>query len=233
MSARQWQESVGLSAREQSTARALLIRDGLLQESLTGRPAMLHFRVDLSKLSQALGDGADTAHQEPKGDPLPLRNCVCFYKPLADLTGNLACGLYLSYLLQMQRRALMEQRVRIDAVKVSQHDVSIALRLGPKVQRNARDRLQQAGLLKETGSSLVLLNLPAIVACLQVKDGRVLPRGRKTSKASTLGVAQAPKSASGAVSGPSLPIDVAQIGPLRGRGAQLPLGWHSLATPNS
>ncbi len=184
MTAKQWSQSTGLSNREQTTARATLTAEGLLQEALTGRPAVMHYRIDLAKLAQWLGvvdvaSGRDVTNWEPLSGW--FRNYICFYKPLADLTGNVACGLYLSFLLQIQRKALLEQQLRAGAIHVSQDEVSIALCLGPKVQRNARERLRLAGLLREAGSSLVQLNLPAIMACLLAQDGRALPQSRKKS----------------------------------------------------
>ena len=235
MTARQWRESVGLSGREQGTARALLIREGLLQESLAGRPAVLHFKIDLKKLSQILGFDATTIAPEAETHPLWCGNYVCFYKPLADLTGNVACGLYLSHLLQLQRGALLRQHVRTESLRVSRDDVSIALRLGPKVQRNARERLRAAGLIEDAGPSLVRLNLPAIMACLQARNDGPSTRGREASQPPpSLSLVPAPKASATAI--PWLAagergraIDGARIAPLQGPGTQLPLGLFSLA----
>ena len=175
MTARQWTLATGLSTREQSTARALLVEHALLQESLMGQPATMHYRVDLTKLARWLGVTDENAVLSGSRDVLPswFRGGIRFHKALADLTGNVACGLYLSYLLQMHRRALLVQPVTGE-LHVSQREVSTALCLGPKVQRNARERLRSAGLLRETGASIVVLNLPAIVACLQLQDASLL-----------------------------------------------------------
>ena len=231
MSAREWLQSTGLSTREQSTARAVLINDGLLQEALAGYPPVMEFRVDLAGLSQWLGfndDGPAAAPVKRWGASSEWsRSCLCFYKPLADLTGNVACGLYLSYLMHLQRSALLGQHVRVGTLRISQDDVRIALCLGPKVQRNARERLRRAGLLQETGPSLVVLNLLAILACVQAQDGSALPRSRKAHRSPVLALVEAmtperPKTAA---------VNAFTAGPMMRTDAQLPLGLLTVAAP--
>lgn len=175
MSAREWTESTGLSGREQVTARSTLLLAGLLEEALAGKPPVMHFRVRLSALAGMLGVGG--TGELPAWDVVAtwFRHCVSFYKPLADVAGSVAGGLYLSYLLQHQRRSIQSQQLHNGCMRVSQDEVSAALCLGAKVQRNARERLRRAGLLQETGAGLIRLNLTAISACLQAQGGRMLP----------------------------------------------------------
>ncbi|GKS91589.1 hypothetical protein AVTE2539_19510 [Acidovorax sp. SUPP2539] len=194
LTAKQWQQATGLTTREQTTVRELLVREQLLTEHLAGKPARLHFKVNLQQL--ATWANLPQEHAAPQhGSPLGWEalapwfgQCVSFYRPLSDLTGSVAGGLYLSYLLQQQRRALVARAScrgpQGDGYfRVSQEDIRIALCLGPKTQRNARDRLKRAGLVHEY-STTVRLNLGAIMACLQGQEQKLLPsRGRKPQQA--------------------------------------------------
>lgn len=194
LTAKQWQQATGLTTREQTTVRELLVREQLLTEHLAGKPARLHFKVNLQQLTAWANLPQEHAKSE-HGSPLGWEalapwfgQCVSFYRPLSDLTGSVAGGLYLSYLLQQQRRALVARAScrgpQGDGYfRVSQEDIRIALCLGPKTQRNARDRLKRAGLVHEY-STTVRLNLGAIMACLQGQEQKPLPsRGRKPQHA--------------------------------------------------
>lgn len=168
MTARQWQEATGLTTREQASVRALLAERELLLETVAGRPAKLHYKLNLPALAQSLGLVADQGGALSWEAFAPwLRQCVSFYKPLADVAGSIAAGLYLSYLLQAQRAVAADSR-SIDAqgfFKVSQEDIRIALCLGPKVQRNARIRLRSAGLIEER-AALLRVRLDRVMAAL-------------------------------------------------------------------
>lgn len=168
MTARQCQDATGLTTREQASVRALLTARGILLESIAGRPAKLHYKIHLPALAQSLGLVADEdgALSWEAFSPW-LRGSVSFYKPLADLAGSLSAGLYLSYLLQAQC-AVARNPMSIQPggfFKVSQEDIRIALCLGPKVQRNARTKLQQAGLIEERGA-MVRVRLDQLMAAL-------------------------------------------------------------------
>lgn len=168
MTARQCKDATGLTTREQASVRALLTERGILLESIAGRPAKLHYKIHLPALAQALGLVADEdgALSWEAFSPW-LRGSVSFYKPLADLAESLSAGLYLSYLLQAQR-AVARNPMSIQPggfFKVSQEDIRIALCLGPKVQRNARTKLQQAGLIEERGA-MVRVRLGQLMATL-------------------------------------------------------------------
>lgn len=172
LSAKQCTLATGLSAREQASARQLLIEHSLIAEMISGRPAKLHYRVDLDRIAQLLGMSvvdSKTSWQQL----LPLFNgCVSFYRPLADIAGNVASGLYLSYLLIQQRHFLTYPRQGA-GFSVSQQAIRNALCLGPKTQRNARDRLKQIGLINEYGA-LVQVNMHALCALLQCQASKPL-----------------------------------------------------------
>ena len=181
LSAKQCTEATGLSAREQASARQLLIEHSLLAEMLAGRPAKLHYKVDLQQLSLFLG--LSILDRTPSWkELLPLFNgCVSFYRPLAVITGNVASGLYLSYLLNQHRHFLAYPR-QGSGFTVSQSALRNALCLGPKTQRNARDRLKQIGLLIEHGN-LLQINLQALSALLQGQESKPLKQARKPANA--------------------------------------------------
>lgn len=187
LSAKQCTQATGLSAREQATARQLLIEHALIAEMRSGRPAKLHYRVDLERIAQFLGMSvvdSKTSWQQL----LPLFNgCVSFYRPLADIAGNAASGLYLSYLLIQQRHFINYPR-QSAGFSVSQQAIRNALCLSPKTQRNARDRLKQIGLINEYGA-LVQINMQALCALLQCQASKPL---KTASTASTKNDANAP-----------------------------------------
>jgi len=180
MTARQWQDATGLTTREQASVRALLTERGILMESIAGRPAKLHYKINLPAVTQALGlvAGEDGSLSWEAFSPW-LRGSVSFYKPLADVAGSISAGLYLSYLLQAQRAvARNPMSIQPDGFfKVSHEDIRIALCLGPKVQRNARTKLQQAGLIEERGA-MVRVRLDRVMAALSgtISDTTHRPR---------------------------------------------------------
>ena len=178
LSAKQCTEATGLSAREQASARQLLIEHSLLAEMLSGRPAKLHYKVDLKQVALFLG--LSGIEQPSWQQLLPLfSGCINFYRPLATITGNVASGLYLSYLLN-QHRHFMSYPRQGAGFTVSQSALRTALCLGPKTQRNARDRLKQIGLLSEHGN-LLQINLQALSALLQGQESKPLKQTRKSA----------------------------------------------------
>lgn len=54
-SAREMEEETGLTKREQQTARKRLRSRGLIEEKLAGIPATVHYRVDIDKLIELVG----------------------------------------------------------------------------------------------------------------------------------------------------------------------------------
>ena len=169
MTASQWQTATGLTTREQVAVRATLVQAGLIAEQIAGRPARLHYRVDAASLAAWAG-----LHADLEGTPTVtwdafapwLRDCVRFYQPLASVSGSVAAGLYLSYLLRAQLQAI--RSFRCDSAGfflVSQDEVRIALCLGSKTQRNARERLRAQGLIVERHSG-VRVDLDALQRAL-------------------------------------------------------------------
>jgi len=184
---REWQDALGLSGREQDSARAGLRKSGLWHEKLQGNPARLFFRVDLEALQARAGFRADMpskALADIFGMP------VMYFKPLADMTGSAASGLVLSQLLGDLHAALRRGQVTQDGYFVHAVEGSrVSLGLGTKVQRNARDTLRRTGILQEAWTQeqrprlMVRLNLRAILACLTGQDKPALSR-RKAIKRS-------------------------------------------------
>lgn len=177
MSAAQWREATGLSTHEQTAARGELVQRGLLEDALAGRPAILHYRVNLQATATFLG--LDQLSWESMGEL--FRSCIRFYKPLSDVCGSVTAGLYLSFLLQRQSFALRNPVSEATAVQLFPGEFSyrpdharIALCLGIKAQRNAREKLKLAGFIREGRASnevvATRVNLSAIAACLQAQD---------------------------------------------------------------
>lgn len=181
MSAAQWTRATSLSAREQASVRTALVKRGLLLEALAGRPAVMHYKVDLDATAQLLGLPAMTWH-----DMTDLfRSAIRFYKPLADICGNVGAGLYLSYLLHRQSYALRNPSQDNSTVEMfpgefvyRPEQARIALCLGVKAQRNAREKLKAAGFIREGRSSLEVVatrvNLMAIASCLQAQGEKTI-----------------------------------------------------------
>ncbi len=153
MTASQWQTATGLTTREQVAVRANLVEAGLIAEHVSGRPARLHYRVDAGRLAEWAG-----LHADFEGAPTVtwdafapwLKDSIRFYQPLVAVSGSVASGLYLSYLLGAQHQAVRGYRCDISGFfQVSQDDVRLALCLGSKTQRNARERLRAHGLIVE------------------------------------------------------------------------------------
>ena len=176
MSAAQWTQATGLSTREQVSIRSALVARGLLLEALAGRPAVMHFKVDLARTARLLGQPDLTW----SGMTELFRSSIRFYKPLADICGSVGAGLYLSYLLQRQSFVLRNPPLNSSAVEMfpgefvyRPEQARIALCLGSKAQRNAREKLKAAGFIRE-GRSIqevvaTRVNLAAIASCLQAQ----------------------------------------------------------------
>ncbi|WP_404298981.1 hypothetical protein [Alicycliphilus denitrificans] len=187
MSMPQWQQAIGLTRSEQASVRETLMQAGILEEMLIGRPAVMNYRINVSALVESLS--CSTAGlTRPTWDAVGswLRSCKVYYKPLADVAGNIAAGLYLSYLLQCHRDRVRLGQLDNGCISVSQDDIAVALTLGTKVQRNARDRLKKAGLIQESGAggSLVRINFDAVLMCL--RGQAIKPLKGRANKQATL-----------------------------------------------
>src|SRR5690606_18860735 len=131
--------------------------------------AKLHYRINLDRLASCLGISVvDQKASWAQLAPL-LKRYVSFYRPLADIAGNVASGLYLSYLLIQQRHVLTYSRSIEGEFTLSQQAIRNALCLTSKTQRNARDRLKQMGLLQEAGNR-IRINLLALCPLLHGQE---------------------------------------------------------------
>ena len=188
--ATEWRDATGLTPREQESARNDLRNSGVWQEQLAGAPARLYFRLDLDGLAKKVGltgdDEDDAARWERVAHALGAP--VLYFKSLADLGGGVAAGLVLSHLLGMLRSATLHRQLDSHGfIPANVEEARIALGLGTKVQRNAREALKRAGFVQEAWTQeqrprlMVRLNLEAILACL---SGQAEPqrRGRKTKR---------------------------------------------------
>jgi hypothetical protein len=190
MTAADWQNATGLTAREQESARETLVASGLWEERRTHNPSRLYFRVHLATVAQALGlqqhsaavdrtnkdsDAPDAWQWDAATATNVLGDSLMFFKPLADLAGDVMAGLLLSLLLAEQRKALrsrtLDEHGRFRVQFGSLVDEAV---MGPKAIRNARERLRRAGFITEQaiGSGPVArlnvgVNLTAMMACLQ------------------------------------------------------------------
>ncbi|AOW13317.1 hypothetical protein LPB72_09700 [Hydrogenophaga crassostreae] len=190
MSATQWTVATGLSAREQSSVREALVERGLLLEALAGRPAVMHYKVELERTAQLLGLPSMAWDDMAK----LFRSSIRFYKPLVDICGNVGAGLYLSYLLNRQSFVLRNppQGNSIEMFPgeftYRPEQARIALCLGIKAQRNARAKLKSAGFIREGRSSQetvsTRVNLMAIASCLQAQGERSIRKSAPRKHAS-------------------------------------------------
>lgn len=178
MSLKQWQAAIGLTRSEQATVREQLMSAGVLEEMLIGRPAVMNYRLNVPALAKALAlpGRADKLSWETAQNW--FRGCKVYYKPLADVAGSIAAGLYLAFLLQRHRECLKLGQLVAGSIPVGQDEISTALVLGPKVQRNARERLKKAGFIHEAGigGGLVHINFEAILLCLRGQTIKPLPK---------------------------------------------------------
>lgn len=216
MSAAQWAEATGLSAKEQTAVRSELIQRGLLLEVLAGRPAVLHYQVNLLATAQLLGLGALTWDNMSE----LFRSCIRFYKPLADICNGVSTGLYLSYLLQRQSFALRNPQVDSYTIELFPGEFTyrpeqarIALCLGIKAQRNARAKLKAAGFIREGRATnevvATRVNLSAIASCMQAQGQKSIrkPTARRTTSVKVdLALIQAPKTPASPITPTAPPI---------------------------
>jgi hypothetical protein len=180
MSIQQWQQSIGLSRTEQATVRELLLTEGLLEENLIGRPAVMHYRLNVAALTDFLAHGQQGSIPSWETVSSWFRGCQNYYKPLADVVGSIAAGLYMSFVLQRHRECLLRGQIDNGCITVHQDEIATALSLGSKVQRNARDRLKRSGLIQEAsaGGSLVRINMEALLMCLRGQATKPLKNKR-------------------------------------------------------
>lgn len=183
MSIQQWQQSIGLTRSEQASVRELLLGEHILEENLIGRPAVMHYRLNVAALTKFLA--SDQQGILPSWETVSswFRGCQNYYKPLADVVGSIAGGLYMSFVLQRHRDCLLRGQINNGCITLHQDEVATALSLGSKVQRNARERLKRSGLIQEAspGGSLVRINMDALLMCLRGQATKPL-KGKRAAK---------------------------------------------------
>lgn len=176
LSAAEITEATTLTRREQDTVRAVVGSRGLLEEQLRGRPAKMHYRLNLRLLANRL-EIIDAGSVTVETAWAWFEKSVSFYRPLGDLAGSAAGGLYLSFALRQQRKALLAGGFA-ELVPLLPEEIERALCLSPKVQRTVRERLKRLGLLTLSAESahLVRINIQAILACVRGQGIATLPK---------------------------------------------------------
>ncbi|WP_156373403.1 hypothetical protein [Pseudorhodoferax sp. Leaf267] len=186
-------DATTLTRREQDTVRAMLASTGLLEQQLAGRPAKMHFRLNLRLLANRL-EIIDAATATVETAWAWFEKSVSFYRPLGDLAGSAAGGLYLSFALRQQRKALLAGHLA-EFVQLQPEEIERTLCLSPKVQRTVRDRLRRLGLLiaPPTAAMQARINIQAILACVRGQGIAVLPTATPaTVQRAVVGARRAP-----------------------------------------
>ena len=153
--AEQWEHEVGLSAREQTSARELLRAQWLLEEQRLGLPARLHFRLNLPALGCRLAERVDERLLSAPGtdwrDRLVivelLGPTVAFHRALAAVAGGVHGGLLLSRALHLTR--VLVRRQREGWIADSAAHWFQELGLSRREQESARRELVQLGVWEE------------------------------------------------------------------------------------
>ncbi|SMG61283.1 hypothetical protein [Paraburkholderia susongensis] len=151
-----WFAETGLSREEQENARRRLRIRNLVMEWRGGRPACLHYRLDVKAMSTAV-----RANCRMVG-PLPasieairtdegamqelLGPTVAFRRVFVDLVGNVNAALLLSRMVQLQRREADHQSTWFTQTGI---EWQRTLGLNRVQQENARQRLVRQGLIRE------------------------------------------------------------------------------------
>jgi len=151
---KEWKQVSGLSLREVETARKMLLKDGILQESRRGMPAKLWFRVDLNRLAMKLCQHANTAYRPWSWEDRVLKTLlgkpVMFYAPFAWMADSSLAGLYMSSLFNQLRRSLSKDEVDDEGWFNSPIAHSLSqLHFGRRMLMNARAKLVASGMLEE------------------------------------------------------------------------------------
>jgi hypothetical protein len=151
----QWELELGLSAREQTSAREVLRMLALLDEQRLGLPARLHSRLNLEELGRRLAERVDarllTAPDTDWHDRMLIAEllgpAVAFHRALAAVAGGVHAGLLLSRALHLTRlQARRQQDAWIDDSAAHWID---QLGLSRREQESARCHLTAAGVWEE------------------------------------------------------------------------------------
>lgn len=175
---KEWKQVTGLSVREIETARKVLLKDGILQESKRGMPAKLWFRVDLDRLAMRLCQYTNTAYRPWSWEDRVLKALlgkpVMFYAPFAWMADSALAGIYMSSLFNRLRQSLSKDEVNDEGWFSSPIVGSLRqLHFGRRMLMNARAKLVESGMMEEGRencmqaqllSRIVLTTLPARIA---------------------------------------------------------------------
>jgi hypothetical protein len=153
--AEHWEMELGLSAREQTSARDLLRARVLLEEQRLGLPARMHFRLNLEVLGRRLAERVDarllTAPGTDWHDRMVIAEllgpAVAFHRALAAVAGGIHGGLLLSRALHLTR--LQARRQRDVWITDSAAHWFEELGLSRREQEAARRDLLQLGVWEE------------------------------------------------------------------------------------
>ena len=148
----QWEMEIGLSAKEQASAREVLRGLALLDDQRMGIPARLHFRLNVDELGMRLADRiACHPHAADWSDRVVLAELlgpsVAFHRTLAGVAGSVHAGLMLSralHLTRLQARHRLERWISSSAARWFEE-----IGLTRREQETARRDLVRTGLWEE------------------------------------------------------------------------------------
>ncbi|WP_126227718.1 hypothetical protein [Burkholderia ambifaria] len=151
-----WFAETGLSREEQENVRRRLRDRSLVMEWRGGRPACLHYRLDVRAMSAAVRANCRMVGPLPSSieairtDEVAMQELlgptVAFRRVFVDLVGNVNAALLLSRMVQLQRREADQQSTWFTQ---SGLEWQRTLGLNRVQQENARRRLVRQGLIRE------------------------------------------------------------------------------------
>lgn len=151
-----WFLETGLSREEQENVRRRLRAMKLLTEWRGGKPACLHYRLDIEAISNAVRANCWLVGKLPwsieaiRSDEYAMQEMlgptVAYRRIFVDLVGNLNAALLLSRMVQLQRREADRQSTWFTLTAT---EWQRTLGLNRRQLENARARLVHQGLIRE------------------------------------------------------------------------------------
>jgi hypothetical protein len=151
-----WFAETGLSREEQENVRRRLRAMNLVTEWRGGRPACLHYRLEVGAISTAVRENCRMVGPLPwsieaiRTDEYAMRELlgptVAFRRVFVDLVGNVNAALLLSRMVQLQRREADRQCTWFTLTGT---EWQRTLGLNRRQLDNARGRLVRQGLIRE------------------------------------------------------------------------------------
>lgn len=151
-----WFIETGLSREEQENARRRLRARNLVAEWRGGRPACLHYRVEVSAISTAIRANCrlvgrlpwsiETVREDEYAAQELLGPTVAFRRVFVDLVGNVNAALLLSRMVQLQRGEADRQCTWFTLTAT---EWQRTLGLNRRQLENAKNRLKGLGLIRE------------------------------------------------------------------------------------